>query len=158
MKRSEFIKNLGLGSSGLMLPKELLNKTPVKIYDNYVSGLKHYQFSVVEKQVKEGDTLFVLRDPQNIYDAFAVSVYYQHYKLGYLPAYENIVVANMLDASVEISAYVSFFKQEKSPYKMETLGIALYAELITPTSNLVQQMKQSRANDMEDIYRKGYNL
>ncbi len=42
MQRSDFIKTLGLGASGLLLPKNLLTRSDVKIYDNYVrKGKRH---------------------------------------------------------------------------------------------------------------------
>lgn len=158
MKRNDFIKSLGLGAGGLLLPKRLLTRNPVKIYDNYVKGLQHYKFSTIEKHIKVEDVLTIKRDYQNVHDAFAVEVYFKQYKLGYLPAYENIVIANMLDADVSISAIVSHLKLESNPYKMETLGIALYCDLISPTSNLIKQLNEKRADDVEDIYRKGYNF
>ncbi len=156
MNRSEFIKSLGLGASGLLLPKNLLDRSDVKIYDNYVKGLQHYDFKKVEKVIKEGDQLFLKRDETNIYDAFAVEVHYNDLKLGYLPAFENIVIANMLDAKVEVNAFVSYFKNENNPYKMETLGIEVFVNLITPTPQLIAELKRGRANDIEDIYRQHY--
>lgn len=158
MNRSEFIKSLGLGASGLILPKNLLARSDVKIYDNYVKGLQHYQFKKVEKLIQEGDKLTLKRDMENIYDAFAVEVYYNELKLGYLPAFENIVIANMLDAKVELNAFVSYFKNEKNPYKSETLGVEVFVNLIAPTSKLITELKNARASNIEDIYRNGYNF
>lgn len=158
MKRADFIKNLGLSSGGLLLPKNLLTKNQVKIYDNYVRGLQHYHFQNVEKKIKKGDILSLKREKTNVHDAFAVEVYYKNNKIGYLPAFENIVIANMLDAQVKVSAFVSHYKKEDNPYKMESLGIAIYTELIVPTPTLITEFKGKRANDIEDIYRKGYNI
>ncbi len=158
MKRSEFIKSLGLGASGLLLPKNLLARSDVKIYDNYVKGLQHYDFKKVEKIIKEGDELILKRDKTNIHDAFAVEVYYNDLKLGYLPAFENIVMANMLDANVELNAFVSYFKNEDNPYKIKTLGVEVFTNLISPTSQLMTELKNNRANDIEDLYRQYYNF
>ena len=36
MKRSDFLKSLGFGSAGLLLPKRLAENELIKIYDNYV--------------------------------------------------------------------------------------------------------------------------
>lgn len=158
MNRSEFLKTLGLGASGLIIPKSLLNKSQVKVYDNYVRGLQHYQFVKVEDSIKEGDRLLLRRESENIHDAFAVEIFYNDLKLGYLPAYENIVIANMLDAKVELNAFVSYIKKEKNPYKMEALAIEIFAELISPTPKLITELQNNRADNIEDIYRKGYNF
>lgn len=158
MKRSEFIKSIGLGANGLILPKSLLLRNEVKVYDNYLRGLQHYQFDKVAKKIKKGDQLILIREPQNAHDSFAIQVYYHNLKLGYIPAFENIVIANMLDASVELKAYVSYYENEKNPHKMETLGIEIFTELITATPQLISELQNNRANDVEDIYRKGYNF
>ena len=147
-----------MSSGGLILPKSLLMRNEVKIYDNYVRGLQHYDFNKVETKIKEGDSLILKRDTKNIHDAFAIEVYYLDFKIGYLPAFENIVIANMLDAQVKILGFVSHFKNQNDPYKMETLGISLYTELIAPTPHLLKELYNNRANDVEDIYRKGYNF
>lgn len=90
MKRSEFLKSLGFGASGLLLPKNLLTCTPVKIYDNYVRGLQHYQFQKIEKKIKKGDRLNLNRETENIHDAYAVEVWCNNLKIGYLPAFDTI--------------------------------------------------------------------
>ena len=158
MNRSEFLKTLGLGATGLILPKNLLSKSSVKIYDNYVKGMQHYQYERVKEQLAVGSELMLKREDTNIHDAFAVEVYFESYKLGYLPAYENIVIANMLDAKVELTAKVSYFDPKVPIWKMENLGVEVFAELITPTPQLINELQNARANDVEDIYRKGYNF
>lgn len=158
MNRSDFLKTLGLGAAGLILPTNLLAKTSVKIYDNYVKGMQHYQYKQVEGMLSVGKELILKRDEANIHDAFAVEVYFENYKLGYLPAYENIVIANMLDAKVELTAKVSYFDPKAPIWKMENLGIEVFAELITPTPQLLTELQNARANDIEDIYRKGYQF
>ena len=82
MNRIDFIKTLGLSSTGLILPKNLLGKSLVKIYDNYIRGMQYYHYSKVKESLKEGDILRLRHKEGNIYDAFAVEVYYQEYKLG----------------------------------------------------------------------------
>lgn len=158
MKRSEFIKTLGLGGVGLILPSGLLSKSFIKIYDNYVRGMQHYDYQKAKQHIKEGDKLILVREQENIHDAFAVQVFYKEFKLGYLPAYENIVIANMLDANAELSAKVSYHKEESNSYKMETLGVEIYAELITPTQQLITELQNKRADEVVDIYRKGFKI
>lgn len=158
MNRSEFIKSLGLGASGLILPKNLLARSNIKIYDNYVRGLQHYNYQKIKQKIKEGEDLRLIREQENLHDAFAVQVFYKELKLGYLPAYENIVIANMLDANANLSAKVSYHKEEGNPYKMETLGIEIYAEIITPTPQLITELQNKRADEVVDIYRKGFKI
>ena len=152
MNRLDFLKTLGLASTGLVLPTNLLGKSLVKIYDNYIRGVQYYQYSRVKELLKEGDTLLLKHEKENIYDAFAVEVSYQEQKLGYLPAYENIVIANMLDAKVELTAQISKL-QPREPY--QAIAIEVFAELVTPTPQLLTALQNARASDAEDIYRQG---
>lgn len=158
MNRSDFLKNLGLGTAGLLLPKNLLVKRQIRIYDNYLKGSIHYDFKKVKKEVFVGSPLILKRDYENIHDAFAVEVFFQQYKLGYLPAYENIVIANMLDADVELAAKVSYLKNSEEKDLWNAIGIEVFTELIAPTDQLLTELHNACASDAEDIYRKGYNF
>ncbi len=156
MKRSEFLKAIGLGTTGLILPKSLLSKSLVKIYDNYVRGMPHYDYKKVKGKISEGDSLTLIREKENIHDAFAVQVYYKKFKLGYLPAYENVVIANMLDSGVELQTFVSTYNSEKGEFR--SVGIEIFAELILPTPKLISELQNIRADEVIDIYRKGYKI
>ena len=118
--------------------------------------MQYYHYSKVKESLKEGDILRLKHEEGNIYDAFAVEVYYQEYKLGYLPAYENIVIANMLNAGVELTAQISKYSPKNDYYEYESLAVEVFAELITPTSQLLTALQNARASDVEDIYRQGY--
>ena len=156
MKRSEFLQNIGLSSAGLLLPNNLLNKSKVKLYDNYVRGLSHYQYEETKEKLNKGEPLNLKRDAKNIHDQFAVAVFRKDYKLGYLAAYENICIANLLDGGVELFAFVSDHLQKASNY--QTVGIEIYVELITPTKQLISELQNQRADEVIDIYRKGYSI
>lgn len=108
MNRIDFLKSSGLGAGGLILPVNgLINTKSVKIYDNYIRGLMHYDFKKIKDSIQEGDEVQLVREPTNIYDSFAIQVNSGEERLGYLAAYENIVLANMMDTGVGLRAYVS---------------------------------------------------
>lgn len=156
MDRSDFLKSFGLGTAAIVLPtNSFLQSKAVKIYDNYVRGITYYQFTKCEQIIKEGDTLELRREPDNIYDSFAIEIFYKGFKMGYIAAYENIVLANMLDAGVKLSAFVSKIRNNRIIY--EALAICVYTELMTPTSKLINSMlAEKRADDAFDIYRSGH--
>ncbi len=79
----------------------------MKIYDNYVKGLSHYHFAAVLSQLVLGQELILKREIGNLYDHFAVEVYHNDLKLGYLAAYKKITIANMLEQGVAFSAFIS---------------------------------------------------
>ena len=151
MKRSEFIKNLGLGTSGLILPTALLKNKPVKIYDNFIKGMTHYEYKTVKAKLKEGTELILKRELENIYDSFAIAIYYQDLKLGYIAAYENISMANMLDAGVELNAYISTHYNNGDIYK--SVSIEVFAAIVVSTDKLISLLNTKPADEANDIYR-----
>ena len=76
MKRSDFLKTLGLTGVGIVIPNTILAQKPVKIYDNYIKGLVHYNYKQVKKQLSVGQELTLVRELTNTYDSFAVAVFY----------------------------------------------------------------------------------
>lgn len=154
MNRAEFLKTLGLGVTGLVLPPSLVSNHAVKIYDNYLRGTAHYHAEKLLSVIKEGDELQLKREPDNAYDSFAIAVYFQGYKLGYIPAYENIVLANMLDKGAHLHAFVSLCDADEGIYK--AIALEVYADLIAPTQKLLSAMENKRADELVDIYRQHY--
>lgn len=155
MKRSEFIKALGQGSAGLLLPMGLVQDKPIKIYDNYIKGLHHYNFKELKDSLKEGDVLQFNRDAGNAYDSFVIEVFWQDQKLGYLPAYENIVLANMLDDGGTITCF--YLSAQCQGNWLQGMAIEVYAHLVLPGARLVENsLSAKRADDVVDIYRKGW--
>lgn len=152
MNRSDFIKSLGLASGGLILPGKLLSSKSIKIYDNYVRGMQHYAYFKIKKELKIGDIITLRRDAENIYDSFAIEVLYENHKLGYIAAYENIVLANMMDSGVELKSLISQINPKRSI--LEALAIEVYAEIIIPTQHVIDKFdQQNRADDAKDLYR-----
>lgn len=157
MNRSDFLKVLGIGTSGLIIPNtgNIWSQKAVKVYDNYVKGLNFYQFAKLKSQLKIGEPLHLKRETQNSYDSFAVEVYYQDKKLGYLAAYENIAIANMLEQGVAFSAFIS--KISSNPDKIfDGLAIEIYTNIVIQNQQIVEtNLLDKRADDAHDHYRKG---
>ncbi|MGB0431987.1 MAG: HIRAN domain-containing protein [Bacteroidia bacterium] len=152
MKRSEFLNNLGLSAAGLLIPKHYATAKPIKVYDNYVRGIFHYDFVELRSEMKEGDEIEIKHEPDNVYDAFAVAVFWRNHKMGYIAAYENIVIANMLSQGVLLKAYISQIQNKAgSP---EGMAIEVFAELVVAKQPLMQlAQEQARADDAHDVYR-----
>ena len=70
MKRSDFLKAFGLGTTGLIIPNTNWAQKSIKIYDNYIKGLVHYQFQGVKLQIAIGQELMLKREVTNIYDRY----------------------------------------------------------------------------------------
>jgi len=153
MKRQEFLRNLGIGTLGLSTFsfKDILERKAVIIYDNYLRGTFAYQLKKMFHQLKVGQELTLVREEKNKYDQYAIAVYYQKYKLGYIAAYENIVIANMLDAHVNLNASISYLNESK---ENREIAIQIFCDLISPSPTLITKLEK-RADDVHDKYRKG---
>ena len=158
MNRSDFLKVFGLGTTGLIIPNTTWSQKPIKIYDNYIKGLTHYHFEKVRKHLIQGEELFLKREITNKYDSFAVEVYYKSHKLGYLAAYENIVIANMMEQGVVFGAFVS--KLTSNPDKVfDGLAVEIYTKIVIENPPILQtDLLGKRADDADDQYRKGFEL
>ena len=156
MNRSDFLKVFGLGTTGLIIPNTTWSQKPVKIYDNYVKGLTHYKFKTIRKQLTVGKELLLKRETTNKYDSFAVEVYFNEHKLGYLAAYENIAIANMLEQGVVFKAFVS--KLTSNPDKVfDGLAVEVYTHIVIENPKIIEtNLLEKRADDVHDQYRKGY--
>lgn len=154
MNRSDFLKSIGLGAGGFIIPEQniFVQKRSVKIYDNYIKGTEHYKYSKVSHKIKEGDELILIREPDNHQDAFAIQVFYGSDKIGYIAAFENIVLANMLDAGVELNAFVSMRTDRYQVYN--SIALEVFADIVIPTPKLIEHLfSERRADDAIDQYR-----
>ncbi|WP_310558817.1 HIRAN domain-containing protein [Flavobacterium sp.] len=158
MNRLDFFRTLGLGTTGLIIPNTTWSQKPVKIYDNYIKGLTHYGFAQVRAQLAVGTELSLKRELTNQYDSFAVEVYCNQHKLGYLAAYENIAIANMLEQGVGFAAFVS--KVSSNPDQVyDALAVEIYTNIVIETPAIIQtDLLTKRADDANDHYRKGFTL
>ncbi|MBI1184634.1 hiran domain protein [bacterium] len=152
MNQKDFINTLGLSASGLFIPKHLAERKPAKIYDNYVRGLKHYRFLDCKDQIKEGDELTLQPEPENQYDRYAISVHWQGNRMGFIAAYENVVLANMMRQGVYLSSFVSQIAPKLYPFN--ALAVEVFAELIIAKPPLLEYFANERADDSDDYYRK----
>ena len=68
----------------------------------------------VVKQLQIGDTLDLVRDPHNAYDAFAVQVHSGGVFIGFIAKADNEAIADHLDnggdVTVEVTGFFSTFK------------------------------------------------
>jgi hypothetical protein len=115
MLRLEFLKNAILGATGVGLLEEIVIKSKsIKIYHNYIRGLVYYDYMLVHEELKIDDRLTLKREPKNEYDKYAIEVYFEDKKLGYLPKTENKVIANLLDSGKDVFAIVQKIDSDKS--------------------------------------------
>lgn len=128
MKRSDFIKNLlGLGAATIVLPSYNWIKQYDKFYllQNFVRGFRYYKGPELLDEMKEGDMLELVREPENEYDQFAIALHFNKEKIGFVPAESNEILSKLLDIGlVELTAEITHLKKEAAAW--ENVAVAIY--------------------------------
>lgn len=164
MKRTDFIKLIAAGSGGFILPGAIsasedlrFELQEVVIYDNYIRGMKFYIQKADLDALKEKTPVVLERESENPYDAFAVRVLINGKQLGYLPAYENVVLANLIDKGVHLKAVISSInRKSEDPWMMQVVSVRITTRLMVPLNHLqLVNLADKPADESIDVYRQG---
>lgn len=127
MKRHEFIKNLLASGLAVVLP----NYDWIKQYDKYyllqcfVRGFKFYEGKNLLPQMKVGDMLELVREPKNEYDEFALALYYNKQKIGFVPSESNEILSKLIDiGTIDIMAEITHLETKAALW--ENVAVAIY--------------------------------
>ena len=67
-------------------------------YDNFnIAGFTYYDGVDVFNELKIGTELYFVVEPDNKFDESAVAIYYNEYKLGYVPQNRNKYISKFLN-------------------------------------------------------------
>lgn len=162
MNRNDFLKIIGTGGASFILSgfgsKDLLyDLQEITIYDNYIRGTNFYLKDFKKLKVVLGQTLELLREQDNQYDSFAIAVLANKVKIGYVPAYENVVLANMMDNGVRLAATVSEINDlGENQYAKNIVGVKITTRLLVPMHQPPKNnLSKERADKATDLYRSG---
>ena len=69
----------------------------MKVYKNFnIAGIEYYEALFVIEKMKVGEKLILKPEEKNIYDEYAVEIYYEDKKLGYIPKSSNYSIGVIL--------------------------------------------------------------
>lgn len=86
------------------------------------AGLRHHEARALWDEMQVGDTLTLVREPDNPYDAKAVRVEWNGHKLGYLPRTENQAVARQIDHGNPLRARITkltYYRNHRRKLELE---------------------------------------
>jgi len=72
-----------------------------------LAGFRHYDAPGIWRDLRTGDRIELVREPDNPYDPNAVRIEWRGHKLGYLPQRDNGAVARQLDRGAALAASVA---------------------------------------------------
>jgi hypothetical protein len=89
----------------------------VLVQSSPLAGFRYYDAGALWDEMKVGDALELVREPDNPHDANAVRVDWRGYQLGYVPRRENADVARQIDRGTRVKARISRLQASRSPSK-----------------------------------------
>ena len=99
----------------------------VLVQQSPLAGSQYYAFAEFWPQMRVGDRLELIREPDNRHDANAIRVEWQGHMIGYVPRAGNRVIAEALDAGERLSARLSSVSDNKNPWRR--LAFEVFIEL-----------------------------
>jgi hypothetical protein len=88
----------------------------ILLQDSPLAGFQYHAGKTLWAQLRVGDALTLVREPDNAYDARAVRVDWQGHKLGYVPRRENADVARLMDGGQRLEARIVRLAEGRDPW------------------------------------------
>lgn len=89
----------------------------ILIQSSPIAGFQFHEGKHLWDQLKVGDVLVLVREPNNPHDARAVRVEWSGHMLGYVPRAENEAVARQLDRGNKLEARIVKLTKHRDPWK-----------------------------------------
>jgi hypothetical protein len=88
----------------------------ILVYSSPLAGFQYHEGAARWKDMKVGDPLSLVREPNNPHDSNAVRVLWQGRMLGYLPRAENRSVAAEMDRGAQVSGRIGRLLEDRNPW------------------------------------------
>lgn len=82
-----------------------------------LAGFQYHAGTSVWSELRVGDALALVREPDNPHDAKAVRVEWRGTMLGYLPRAENEAVAGAMDRGERVAGRIAALVTHKNPWR-----------------------------------------
>jgi hypothetical protein len=89
----------------------------ILVQSSPLAGFQFHEGKALWSEMKVGDALTLVREPENPHDARAVRVEWQGHKLGYVPRRENEAVARQMDRGNKLEARIVRLTKHRDPWK-----------------------------------------
>lgn len=89
----------------------------ILVQDSPLAGSQYYALEARFADMRVGDPLALIREPDNRHDRNAVRVDWHGEKLGYLPRAENRAVAAAMDGGLAVEGRIAALVPHSNPWK-----------------------------------------
>lgn len=109
----------------LLSPGVFAGSVRILVQNSPLAGSQYYQLTALWHEIRPGDRLTLIREPENRHDPNAVRVEWNGQQLGYVPRAENRAVAAALDAGEALEARVFRLRNDPNPWKRVEIEVYL---------------------------------
>jgi len=95
----------------------------ILVQSSPLAGFQYHAGAAVWDELRVGDRLALIREPENPHDARAVRVEWRGIMLGYLPRAENAAVAAALDRGERIEGRIAALVKHKNPWRRVRIDV-----------------------------------
>ena len=88
----------------------------ILLQDSPLAGFQFHAGKTLWPQMRVGDVLVLVREPENVHDRLAIRVEWNSYHIGYVPQRENRDVARLLDQGEQVFARISRLAESRDPW------------------------------------------
>lgn len=92
----------------------------------YIAGFTYWEGCMAFGKLKIGTQLKLVREPNNRYDPDAVAIYYDRYKLGYIPMDSHPMVSQLLDLGYDDAFEMRVQRISPEAHPEKQVGVVLY--------------------------------
>ena len=89
----------------------------VLVQSSPLAGFQYHDGQALWAEMRAGDALALVREPDNPHDANAVRVEWRGRMLGYLPRAENRSVAAEMDRGARVEARIARLTEHRNPWR-----------------------------------------
>ena len=106
---------IGTAMAFQAISQERQGRVQMLVQNSPLAGFRHAEAADAWPDLRQGDELTLVREPENAFDANAVRVEWRGRKLGYVPRRENSALAWALDRGETLRARVSRCEWHPNP-------------------------------------------
>ena len=118
MNRRLFIERIAaLVGLGVAIPQvQAGGSRRIELQRSPVAGFQYHRGESVWSDLRVGDGVTLVREPDNVFDPRAVWVDWQGNKLGYVPRIDNAAICHLLNNGQGVSAEISIMRESDNPW------------------------------------------
>ena len=97
----------------------------ILLQNSPLAGSQYYAASTSWTDIRVGDRLTLIREPDNRHDRHAIRVEWNGHKLGYVPRAENKAAARAMDGGEKLEARVTRLRDDPDPWRRVEFAVYL---------------------------------